>query len=226
MRRRRGIGYTGGSPRRDFDFETCPSKRACWIKTHCRTARRLVGQWVNSVGATKEEKGNPVTETNPDGTPGQRARFARVRLLNEEVDRLTLDLEQHAAGVANKASFLAVSAGVLIAASVGQVWTVFPAGGLLTLALACVGLLSAAVALRPAKRVGLIAQRLADRYLDTSMASMEIEAILVREKADNISTREVELVGRARWVWGGFGALVVSAATLSVAFGMQLFGGK
>ncbi|MFZ7087242.1 hypothetical protein [Curtobacterium sp. RRHDQ10] len=121
----------------------------------------------------------------------QRARFARVRLLIEEIDRITEDGELRSSSVANKASFLTVAAGVVVAASAAQLWTAFPVGGVIALGLACLGLLCAAVALRPARRFGLVAQRLADRYLDSIKTALDIKASLVRQKADVITGRAV-----------------------------------
>jgi hypothetical protein len=155
----------------------------------------------------------------------QERKFARVRLLNEELDRLTTDVDQRVASVANKGSFLAVAAGVLIAASVGQRWTVDPLGGVAALALACAGLLCATVALRPSRRAGFVAQRLADLYVDSQLSSSEVEVRLVRQKAKIIGLREVGLVARARWVSVGSVCLVVSAVALTIVFTAQLLGG-
>jgi hypothetical protein len=148
-----------------------------------------------------------------------------VRLLGDEVDRLTVDVDQRSAGVANKASFLAVSAGVLLAASTSQLWAHLPWVGAIALLLACVGLSCAAVALRPGKRFGLVAQRLTDRYLDTTSSALAIEEAILREKSTIISRREDDLGARANWVLRGFGALILSAVALTVVFTVQLLGG-
>lgn len=153
-----------------------------------------------------------------------RAQFDRVRLLNEEMDLLTSDLEHRLESVTNKASFLAVAAGVLIAASGAHLWDRLAGFGVAALALACTGLFCAAVALRPHKREGLIAQRLADHYIDSSLSVTEIEVKLVQQKADVISARELVLAAQARWVWIGFGALVMSAGALTIVFTAQVLG--
>jgi hypothetical protein len=152
-------------------------------------------------------------------------KFDRVRLINEELDRLTIDVGERTLSVTNKASFLAVAAGVLIAATTSQLWTRFQWFGAAGLVLACLGLLCAAVALRPARRYGILAQRLTDSYIDSTKLAQDIEAILVRTKSDAITRREGDLVARARWVWAGFGALVLSAISLSIVFSAQLLGG-
>ncbi|MDD1386777.1 hypothetical protein [Curtobacterium poinsettiae] len=155
----------------------------------------------------------------------RRRKFDRVRLLNEEMDRLTADVDQRVASVLNKASFLAVAAGVIIAASVAQLWTVLPWIGVLALGFACVGLLCATVALRPGRRVGLVAQRLADLYLDSELYASTIERQLVRQKANIISAREADLIARAQWVAAGSTALLVSVAALTIVFATQTLGG-
>ncbi|MFK4483293.1 hypothetical protein [Curtobacterium sp. AB7] len=155
----------------------------------------------------------------------RRRQFDRVRLLNEEMDRLTIDVDQRAASVSSKASFLAVAAGVIIGASVAQLWTVLPWIGVLALGFACVGLLCATVALRPGRRIGLVAQRLADLYLDSELYAAAIETQLVRQKADVISARESDLIKRARWVAAGSTALLVSVAALTIVFATQTLGG-
>ena len=154
----------------------------------------------------------------------RKRQFGRIRLLNEEMDRLTTDVEQRVASVLNKASFLAIAAGVIIAATVAQVWTKVPWIGVLALSLAGVALLCATVALRPGRRVGIVAQRLADNYLDSSVTAAALEQRLVRQKASAISSRESDLVARARWVQAGAAALVGSVAALLIVFSVQLLG--
>lgn len=164
-------------------------------------------------------------EPEQEATAARRLKFDRVRLLNEEMDRLTVDVDQRAASVANKASFLAVAAGVIIAASVAQLWTVLPWIGVIALGFACVGLLCATVALRPGRRIGLVAQRLADAYLDSELSAASVEVQLVRRKADVISARESDLIARAQWVAAGSIALLVSVAALTIVFATQILGG-
>ena len=53
---------------------------------------------------------------------------------NEELDRLVTDAAERTASVTNKASFLAVSAGVLVAASTVQLWVKAPTFGVVALA--------------------------------------------------------------------------------------------
>ena len=170
------------------------------------------------------ESGIVVTQASRDEEE-RRARFGRVRLLNEELDKLTADAADRTAGVTNKASFLAVSAGVLIAASTTQLWTTLAWFGVIALALACAALASAAVAMRPGKRLGIQARRLVDRFADSSMNALRIEALIVEDKAATLSQREIDLRSRAVWVWSGFAALAFAAACLTVAFSAEVLGG-
>ncbi|WP_146078899.1 MULTISPECIES: hypothetical protein [unclassified Rathayibacter] len=150
-----------------------------------------------------------------------RAQFARVRLINEELDKLGADAAERTASVIGKASFLAVSAGVLIAASTAQVWTVAATFGVLALALACVSLTCAAVAVRPGKRRGIEAQRLVDRYIDSTQSASQVEQQMVRDKATVLRARETDLRARATWVWVGFAALALAAAALTLVFAAE-----
>ncbi|MGZ0069469.1 hypothetical protein [Microbacterium arborescens] len=154
-----------------------------------------------------------------------RARFARVRLLNEELDKLTTDAAERTASVTNKASFLAVSAGVLVAASTAQVWETLAIFGVAALALACAALACAAVAVRPGKRAGLQARRLVDRFSDSTATALQIEAQIIEDKASVLALREDDLRARAMWVWCGFATLALAAAALTLVFAMEVLGG-
>lgn len=162
--------------------------------------------------------------TNPEEA-AKRSRFARVRLLNEELDRLTSDAGERTASVTNKASFLAVSAGVLVAASTVQLWSRAPIVGVVALALAFVALACAAVAMLPGRRMGIQARRLVDRYLDSSMNALQVETQIVEDKTRAITERENDLRTRAVWVWSGFAALAMAAAALTIVFAIELLGG-
>lgn len=155
----------------------------------------------------------------------RRARFARVRLLNEELDKLVTDAADRTASVTNKASFLAVSAGVLVAASTVQLWTKSPVFGVAALGLACIALACAAVAVRPGKRMGIEARRLVDRYADSTLNALHVESQIIEDKANVLTQRESDLRARAVWVWSGFAALALAAAALTVVFAAEVLGG-
>lgn len=110
----------------------------------------------------------------------QRARALRTELLNAEVDKLTTDAAERTASVANKASFLAVSGGVLIAASTAQLWSARSIFGVGALGIACVALFCATAASRPGKRLGLRAQRLVDTYAGADITGLQMLSSIVR----------------------------------------------
>lgn len=165
----------------------------------------------------------PSEVTPQTGTYERRIR--RVRLLNEELDRLATDATARAGGVANKASFLAVSAGVLITAATAQTWNTVPVWGVAALVLATVALACAAVALRPGTRPGVEARRLIDRHLHCEHRDSDVEVELVRDKAEVLTAFERDIGGRSVWVWGGFGALALASASLVAVFAFETLGG-
>jgi len=162
--------------------------------------------------------------TAGDEASQARARFARVRLLSDELDKLMSDASERSESVNSRASFLAVAAGVLVAAATAQLWTQAEFVGIVALALASIGLLCAAVALRPAKRPGLIAQRLVDRYFDSRRSALEMEAEIVQDKASVISARESDMRSRAAWIVAGFFALASGTIALTVVYALEVIG--
>lgn len=158
-------------------------------------------------------------------TAARRKRFDRIRLLNEELDHLMVDASTRTSGVTNKASFLAVSAGVLITAATTQLWERAPGYGVASLALSCLALACAAVALRPGKRPGIEARRLVDRHFDCDHSVAQVEAEIVRDKETVLTAIEHDIAGRGRWVWAGFGVLAVAALSLATVFSFELLGG-
>jgi hypothetical protein len=165
-----------------------------------------------------------MADDNPDEQG--HARYARVGVLKDEVNQLVTDADQRLTSVSNKASFLAVAAGVVIAAASSQEWSQLRWFGVIALALGCAGLLCAAVALRPGKRRGLKALRLTDKYLDSTRSAKSIEEEILKDKAKAIDQRESGLVARAIWVQVGFGALVLSTISLTVVFAATTLGGS
>ncbi|MFG6402467.1 hypothetical protein [Microbacterium sp. P04] len=182
----------------------------------------------NLVSRTANTTTSPASTAPTADAPtlaARRQRFDRVRLLNEELDRLGTDAAVRTGSVTNKASFLAVSAGVLITAATAQLWDSAPAYGVTSLALASIALATAAIALRPGKRPGIDARRLVDRHLDCDHSVAFVEAEVVRDKADVLTAIERDIASRGRWVWAGFGALAFAAASLAAVFGIETLGG-
>lgn len=146
-----------------------------------------------------------------------------MRLLNEELDKLSIDASERSSSVINKASFLAVSAGVAIGASTSQIWKQLPIFALLSLALAGLALVCAAAALRPGLRVGISAQRLTDQFIDSTQSAAAVERAIVIMKSQALTSREVDLRTRATWIWVGFFMLTAAAAALTITFAFELF---
>lgn len=163
-------------------------------------------------------------EPRPE-TETRKVNFDRVRLINTELDQLTIDANARDTSVMNKASFLAVSSGVLVAASTNQAWSQAAGFGIASLVLSCAGLACAAVALRPGKRVGVQAQRLVDRHLDCQHSAAEVERELIQEKALALALREPDLRDRGRWTLAGFGSVALAAASLTAVFSFEVAGG-
>jgi hypothetical protein len=163
-------------------------------------------------------------ETASAQVVSKRVAFDRVRLIHEDLDKLAADATDRTQSIATKASFLAVSAGVVIAALTAQVWSELVVVGVISMALATVGLLCAAVALRPARRPGTSGRSLADRFLDSTASVQQIEPVLVREKANHLAGREDDLRARSYWVWAGFVALGGAAILLAIVFSTELLG--
>ncbi|WP_092505700.1 hypothetical protein [Agrococcus jejuensis] len=153
-------------------------------------------------------------------------RFDRVRLLNEELDRLSTDAATRSAGVSNKGSFLAVTAGILLTAATVQLWTQAPLYGVVSLGFACAALACAAIALRPGTRPGINARRLVDRHIDCDHLAAHVETEIVRDKATVLDAIEDDLKNRGRWVLAGFGASAVAAVCLAAVFSAELLGAR
>lgn len=176
---------------------------------------RIISMKKNDASAAAQAAAAAVTK---------KTNFDRVRLIHDDLDKLTADATERTQSISTKASFLAVSAGVIIAALTAQVWTHFVAVGVVSMGLAVVGLLCAAVALRPGRRQGTTGRSLADRYIDSTHSVQQIEPILVREKSNNLTAREDDLRARSYWVWAGFIALGGAAVLLAIIFSAELLG--
>lgn len=176
----------------------------------------------NSQEAVPNSPAADLREAAQQETEKRRANHARLGLVSSEMDRLLDDMRTRTASIANKASFLAVAAGVVITASTAQLWTRLVWFGVGALALACAGIVCAAIALRPEQRLGVSAQRITDLYLNTDKSPAAIERNLVSAKSDVITRQEKNLRGRAAWVWRGFAALTLAAISLAVVFSVEV----
>jgi hypothetical protein len=154
----------------------------------------------------------------------QKRTFRRVQLLNSEINLLVADSNVRYESVSSKATFLAVSTGVVIAAVTSQLWTALPILGVIALSCSSFALFCAAFALRPGKRLGIDAKGLSDRYLDSRLTSGQLEIEVVATKARAVAQREANVLNRARWVWCGFSGLFVAVVALTLVFAFETMG--
>lgn len=143
-------------------------------------------------------------------------------MIDSEINAYLLVAEQREQSVNNKASFLAVTAGVLVTAAVTQAWHRFEVFGMLTMLLASSAITLAAFALRPGSRPGDSPKRLLEMYLDSGKTERVIQVDMMKRKADTASERELALRGRARLVNWGFLALVCSCLALTAGVILEL----
>ncbi|UTT62591.1 hypothetical protein [Microcella humidisoli] len=154
-----------------------------------------------------------------------RRSFSRIRLIHEELDRLGADASARHSSIMSKGSFLAVAAGVVIAATSSRLWEVQPIVGLAALVLACLALVGSALALRPGQRIELLPQRLADKYVDSQLTAATVERQLVLDKAHVLVAREGDLKNRSLLVSTGFVLLILSTTALCITFSFETLGG-
>ncbi|MGW9269820.1 hypothetical protein [Microbacterium sp. NPDC055599] len=178
------------------------------------------------------EKNRAADVATPAGAPAKpteetrlrKQNYDRIRMVHDELDRLGVDAAERTQSMATKASFLAVSAGVIIAAVTAQVWGHLVWFGIVALSLACLALICAAVALRPGRRAGLPARRIADKYINSTSSVEMIAPALAEEKATILAAREDGLRQQAIWVWIGFICLGAASLSLTVVFTAELLG--
>jgi hypothetical protein len=143
--------------------------------------------------------------------PDQRDRLAkRVSRLNEEVDLLLADATQREASVNGKASFLAVSAGIIIAASTTNQEQHVKLLALMPLILALLSLVFAALALLPGKRPGTTPEKLVDGWLERDVSPGRLAKKILLKKARDATRREADLHRRALITSVGFGFLLLA----------------
>jgi hypothetical protein len=144
--------------------------------------------------------------------------YDRLALLNDELNILLADARERSASVANKSTFLAVSAGVLIAAISSTAWKELALLASIGLASSCLALLCAAIASLPSKTLGIVAQRLTDRHMSGDHSLLHIARGIVSDKSSGITLNEARLAARAKWTSAGFFLLIGGAVALSVVY--------
>lgn len=150
-------------------------------------------------------------------------RVLRVELLNEETDRLLAASQSRAESVDSKSSFLAVAAGIIIAAAVAQKWSTPGVLALLPLLFAVIGLALSAIALRPGKRKDLTPRNITQLWLDSEHTVATAQLEILKAKVTAFDIRERDLQGRAQISTLGFVALLLAAVALVTVYAFQIF---
>ncbi|WP_146080082.1 hypothetical protein [Clavibacter michiganensis] len=149
-------------------------------------------------------------------------RAQRVRYLADETDRLVEAGAARQQSVDTKASFLAVAAGIVIAASVSKNWRVADSIALAPLVFSMLALASAAVALRPGRRRDLTPKGITQRWLDSESTFETVESALLAQKVEAFEIREHEIANRAHVVVLGFVTLLLSTVALVAVFAVDI----
>lgn len=152
----------------------------------------------------------------------QRRLAQRVEMLTAEADRISSETSGRSARVDNKASFLAVGAGIVVAAQSAIDWALPWLAVVPSMLLALVALALAAVALRPQRRAGLSTSALVNLWLDSEQATLAIEVSILREKAQIFDRQEEALRARGRLVSNGFWLFLIGMAALGIEYVVQL----
>jgi hypothetical protein len=145
----------------------------------------------------------------------------RVRLIHNEVDLMRADAADRARSVDFKASFLAVSAGVIIAAAASSDWHQPLLLALLPMTFSALGLGFAAIALRPGTRPDVTPQILFDRWADSERQAATVEADILKSKVAAFAEREKMIRSRARSTTIGFSFLLAAVLSLVVVFALE-----
>lgn len=144
----------------------------------------------------------------------------RVRLIDDETNRLRDAAGERARSIDAKSSFLAVTAGVILMAAftrtdsaTAEYWL-----RLLPIAFAVLAIAAAAVALRPASRREVSPDSLYLRWADTEKSLAVVERDLLLQKICAYQVREHDLKWRARTASIGFIFLLLSSAALLFSY--------
>jgi len=145
----------------------------------------------------------------------------RIQLIHDETDLMRADAAERQRSVDSKASFLAIAAGVVIAASASSNWDQPWVLAVLPMLFSALGLASAAIALRPGTREGVTPQILFNRWADSEASVGTVEIDLLKSKIQAFSARENVIRSRARATSVGFIFLIAGVASLAVIFALE-----
>jgi hypothetical protein len=145
----------------------------------------------------------------------------RVQMIHDEVNLMRADASDRARSVDSKASFLAVSAGVIIAAAASSQWTQPWGLAILPMSFSAIGLVFAAIALRPGTRPDVTPQILFDRWADSEKYPATVEADILKSKVAAFTKRESVIRSRARSTSIGFAFLIAGVFSLALVFALE-----
>jgi hypothetical protein len=159
----------------------------------------------------------------------QRQRLARIRLLNDELDRLRIAAFERTRSIDTKTSFVVVAAGVLASATFDNLVTGATSFvGLLPFGLTVATVWAAAVALWPTAIKQPTGQALVKRWVDACETPEQLEDYLLEMKAHEIQLRNENNERRSGALKSGFRLLIAALVTAFLVAGlnMALVGGN
>jgi len=187
----------------------------------------------DSIDASSTEPAKASKTVAPEGAPseqlkGQHERIVvqnrknRFNLVSDEIDHLVLSADERGRSVDNKASFLAVAAGVIfggqVQVSIVLPWFVASA----PLALAALSLACAGFALLPSKRLGTTPKLLWLTYRDSELSGAQVAERMTFAKVQYEERREISLGRRAKVIFYGFMFLFLSMIAFVSIYAVNL----
>jgi hypothetical protein len=145
----------------------------------------------------------------------------RIQLIHDETDRMRAEAADRQRSVDSKASFLAVAAGVVIAAAAASDWNQPWLIAILPMSFSALGLAFAAIALRPGTRDDITPQILYDRWADSEHSVGAVELDVLKKKIRAFTAREKVIRSRARATSVGFLFLLAGVISLAVVFALE-----
>lgn len=139
----------------------------------------------------------------------------RLEVLHNEVDVLLAESFNRQESISHKASFLAVSSGIILTGLTAQLWVTPKVFLLISITFTILGLALAATALAPVKRTTLDGQRLVDTFIDSTFSRFNMEQKILISKTNSLTARNIQINRHALLVNLGFWALVFA----SISFG-------
>ena len=151
----------------------------------------------------------------------QRQLARRIQLIHNEIDLMRADAADRQRSVDSKASFLAVAAGVVIAAAASSDWHQPWLLAILPMSFSALGLAFAALALRPGTRDDITPEILYDRWVDSEKSVGTVENDVLKSKIRAFAAREKVISSRARATSVGFNFLLAGVISLAVVFALE-----